>query len=160
MMTNLPAWWRLRTRREQVLLAIMLALVAITLAWLLVVRPLGDALATARERHERAVIALATARAQGSAIAQIEGRRAPQLEGALQTFISADAAAAGFALTRITPDGDDRLSLSMASAKPQAFFAWLDRLEKGRGLVVERLNVASNSDRTLSVDLTLRTRGS
>ena len=159
MIVRLTEWWRLRSRREQVLLAIMFILAGITLAWLLVIRPLGDPLAAARERHERAVIALANARAQGAAIARLEGLRTPPLEASLQSILAADAAQAGFALSRITPDGDDRVSLSMPSAKPQAFFAWLDRLEAGRGLVVERLNVASNSDRTLSVELTVRARG-
>jgi general secretion pathway protein M len=153
-------WWRQRSRREQLLLAVMLALAGITLVWLLVIRPLGDALANSRERHERAVIALAEARSQARIISRLEGQRLPALDGPLLMLVSADAAESGFALTRITPDGDRRVSLSMSSAKPQSFFAWLDRLEKGRGLVVERLSVASNSDRTLSVELTLRTRGS
>ena len=159
MIPRFTEWWRLRSRREQVLLAIMFVLAGITLAWLLVIRPLGDSLASARERHERAVIALANARAQGAVITRLEGQRTPPLEASLQSILSAEAARAGFALSRITPDGDDRVSLSMTSAKPQAFFAWLDRLETGRGLVVERLNVASNSDRTLSVELTVRARG-
>jgi general secretion pathway protein M len=158
-MTGLATWWRLRSRREQVLLSVMLALAAVTLAWLLVIRPLGDALSQARERHARAVVALATARAQGGIITRLEQRRTPPLEGTLQSVVSMEAGQAGFALTRLTPDGDNRVSLSMAAARPQAFFAWLDRLEASRGLVVERLNVASNSDRTLSVELTLRARG-
>jgi general secretion pathway protein M len=159
MIANLVGWWQLRSRREQVLLGIMLALAALTLAWLLVIRPLGDARASARERHEAAIVALAEARAQAQAIGRIEGRRAPRLEGALMPIVSASANEAGFALSRITPDGDNRVSLSMSAAKPQAFFAWLDRLETERGLVVERVNVTSNSDRTLSVELTVRTRG-
>jgi general secretion pathway protein M len=152
-------WWRQRSRREQLLLVIMLALAAITLVWLFVIRPLGDALADARERHAQAVIALAEARSKARSITRLEGQKLPALEGPLLMTVSADAAEAGFALSRITPDGDRRVSLSMSAAKPQSFFPWLDRLEKGRGLVVERLSVASNSDRTLSVELTLRTRG-
>ena len=83
MIARLDAWWRLRGRREQVLLAIMLVLAAITLMWLMVIRPLGDALAEARERHGRAVVALAEARSQAGAIARLEGRRTAPLEGAL-----------------------------------------------------------------------------
>jgi general secretion pathway protein M len=158
-MSGILAWWRLRSRREQWLLAIMVVLAGITLAWLLVLRPLGDAAAAARERHDRAVIALAEARAQAAVIRRIEAVRAPPLSGPLELAVSAAAAAAGFQLSRIQPDGDTRLSLSLASAKPQAFFTWLDGLERGQGLVVERLNVTSNSDRTLAVELTLRKRG-
>ena len=159
MIARLDAWWRLRSRREQVLLAIMLVLAAITLIWLMVIRPLGDALAEARARHGRAVVALAEARSQAEAIARLEGRRTVPLEGALLPIVSSAAGEAGFQVSRITPDGDARVSLTIASARPQAFFAWLDRLETGRGLVVERLNLTSNSDRTVSVELTLRSRG-
>jgi general secretion pathway protein M len=157
---GVAAWWRERSRREQVLLGVMLVLAAITFVWLLVVRPLGDALASARERHERAVVALAEARSQADIILRIEGQKSPPLEGTLDALVSASAAEAGFALSRITPDGDSRVAIAMSAVKPQAFFAWLDRLERERGLVVERLNATSNSDRTLSVELSLRSRGS
>src|SRR4051794_7130327 len=93
------AWWQLRSRREQVLLAIMFALALLTLAWLLVIRPLGDALASARERHAAAVVALAEARGQAQAIVRIEGRRTAPLEGPLLPIVSAAAGEAGFALT-------------------------------------------------------------
>jgi general secretion pathway protein M len=158
-MTGILAWWRLRSRREQWLLAVMMMLGAITFAWLLVIRPLGDAVVAAKERHDRAVIALAEARAQAAVIRRFEAVRTPVLAGPLESAVSAAAAASGFQLSRIQPDGDNRLSLSLASAKPQAFFTWLDGLERGQGLVVERLNVTSNSDRTLAVELTLRRRG-
>jgi general secretion pathway protein M len=158
-MTGLVSWWRLRSRREQWLLAVMLVLAAFTLAWLLVVRPLGDAVATANERHDRAVIALAEARAQALVIRRYEAIRAPAQPGPLEGAVSAAAAAAGFQLSRIQPDGENRIGLSLAAAKPQAFFTWLEALERGQGLVVERLNVTSNSDRTLAVELTLRKRG-
>ena len=137
----------------------MLVLAAFTLAWLLVVRPLGDAVATAKERHDRAVIALAEARAQALVIRRYEAIRAPAQPGPLEGAVSAAAAAAGFQLSRIQPDGENRIGLSLAAAKPQAFFTWLEALERGQGLVVERLNVTSNSDRTLAVELTLRKRG-
>ena len=159
MIARLDAWRRLRSRREQVQLAIMLVLAAITVIWLMVIRPLGDALAEARARHGRAVVALAEARSQAEAIVRLEGRRTAPLEGALLPIVASAAGEAGFQVSRITPDGDARVNLTIASARPQAFFAWLDRLETGRGLVVERLNLTSNSDRTVSVELTLRSRG-
>lgn len=159
MTPRLTDWWSLRSRREQGLLALMAALAVLTLAWLLFIRPLGDAVAAAKERHDRAVMALAEARGQAAIIRRFEGARTPTPQGSLESIIAAAAAQAGFQLSRVQPDGEDRLSLSLASAKPQAFFAWLDRLASGQGLVVDRLNVTSNSDRTLAVELTLRRRG-
>jgi general secretion pathway protein M len=153
------AWWRLRSRREQWLVGIMLALLALTLAWLLVLRPLADAVAESRERHDRAVIALADARAQSALIKRFEAVHSTAPAGPILMSVSAAAAQAGFQLARIQPEGENGVSLSLAAAKPQAFFIWLDALEREQGLVVERLNVTSNSDRTLAVELALRKRG-
>jgi len=46
----------------------------------------------------------------------------------------------------------------MASARPQALFAWLARVEV-EGYVVESLSVSSNPDRTLAAQIVLRARG-
>jgi general secretion pathway protein M len=151
-------WWLARTRREQGLLLILLALSALVLAWLLVVRPLDDRLSAARERHGAAVIALAEAQAQAAAIRRLERARPAPLEGPVELAVGQAASAAGFQLSRIQADGPGRVTLAMDSARPQALFAWAAEMESGRGLIVERLTASSNSDRTLSVQLTLRTR--
>ena len=41
---SLKLWWRTRTLREQRLLVAMFAVLAVVLAWLLVIRPIGDSL--------------------------------------------------------------------------------------------------------------------
>ena len=38
-----PAWWDTRSAREKRLLLVLAALLVLVLAWLLVIRPLGDA---------------------------------------------------------------------------------------------------------------------
>jgi general secretion pathway protein M len=152
-------WWRARSRRERMLLAILAALFVLVLAWLLVVRPLGDRLSEARERHGAAVVALAEAKDRAEAIGRIERERRPALAGSIDQDVTQSAAAAGFQLSRIEPDGPNRVTLAIEAARPQALFAWVSEMETARGLVVERLNATSNSDRTLSVQLVLRMRG-
>jgi len=158
MIAGLSSWWRARSLREQRLLLILFVLFAITLAWLLVVRPLGDSLAAARERHGAAVVALGEARAGAAAIARLERERPPALEGAIDQAVAQAASAAGFQLSRIEAQGGDKVGLAIEAARPQALFAWVSEMENGRGLIVERLTANANSDRSLSVQVTFRAR--
>ena len=152
-------WWRGRTTREQRLLLVMFALLALVLAWLLIVRPLNDALSGAKERHGAAVVALADAKARAAAIGEAQSDRPAVLNAPLDVLISQSATEAGFPLTNLQREGTGRATLSVASARPQAFFGWVAQMESARGLIVERLRATTNSDRTLAVEVTFRARG-
>ncbi len=159
MTASLSAWWRTRTLREQRLMLVAGGLLAIVLAWLLIVRPLGDSLSRARERHSAAALALAETRAQAALIAQLERRAAPAALGApLDVLIAQSANEAGFPVTRVERDGPNLATFVSASVRPQAFFAWVGQMENGRGLAVERLSATTNTDQTLSVQVTFRAR--
>ena len=151
-------WFRSRSLREQRLILVMLGMAAIVLAWLLVVRPLGDALAVARERHGAAVVALADARAQAAEIARLEGEASAPAGVPVDALVARAAAEAGFQLSQIQTAPDGSVNLSMESARPQAFFDWVAQLEAGQGLIVDRLNARANADRTVAVELGLRRR--
>jgi general secretion pathway protein M len=158
-MTGLAAWWRGRSRRERTLLLVLGGLFLLVLLWLLVVRPVGDRLSAARERHGEAVVALAEAKAQAAAIVRLERGRPAALTGAVDGDVAAAASAAGFQLSRIEADGLDRATLAIEAARPQALFAWVAEMETAKGLIVERLTATANSDKSLSVRITLRRRG-
>lgn len=152
-------WWRGRTLREQRLLLAMAALFAIVLVWLLIVRPLGDALAAAKERQGAAVIALAETRGRAELVQALARTPAPALGGPLDGILSQAATEAGFTVTRIDADGPNQATLVMESVRPQAFFGWAGQMEQTRGLIVERLSATANADQTLAVQVTFRTRG-
>ena len=145
------AWWRARTLREQRLLLVMLALLAVTILWLGIYRPVQDALSAARERYQEAVVRLGEVRAQAAALRRTRGLAA---SGPLAPLVMQAAADAGFANAAVTPQGDRRAAVSIPSARPAPFLSWIAALE-ARGIVVERLSARANSDPTLSVDLTL-----
>jgi general secretion pathway protein M len=153
-------WWRTRTLREQRLLLAMLSLLTIVVIWLLIVRPLGDALSLARERHGAAVQAVAEARGRADFIRQLERRTSPSLPMPLDALISGAATEAGFPVTRVERTGPNVATFASASVRPQAFFAWVGQMEARQGLVVERLSAATNTDQTLSVQITFRARSS
>ncbi|WP_156678585.1 type II secretion system protein GspM [Sphingomonas profundi] len=157
MMRQLRFWWGLRTTREQRMLLAMAAAIAIVLAWLLIVRPLDDALADARERHGRAVLDMAQARGQADRIAFLEKSGPPPPQAPLATLVGQKAVEAGFAKLRVTPDGN-RVAIALESAKAQAFFGWIADLERRDGIIVERLSARTNSDATIAVDASLRAR--
>ena len=147
------SWWAERSRREQRLIQVMLVLAVLVLGWLLVVRPLMDMRDAAKERHAAAVVALGEARAR-----TIPGASpgAPAA-GPVDALLARTANEAGFTNARITSQGSERASVAVDAARPQALFGWVARLEAS-GLVVERLNARTNSDRTLAAELTLRKR--
>lgn len=150
-MNALVLWWRERSLREQRLLLVMLGLLALLLGWLLVVRPLGDALDDAKRRHGEAVVALAEARARAGG-GSIE-RPAPPLP--LDSLVARSANEAGFAGAQIAARGPARADVVIPAARPQALFAWIARLE-AQGLVVSSLRARSNPDRTVHVEAALR----
>jgi general secretion pathway protein M len=144
-------WWRGRSVREQRLLLVMFALLAITVLWLGIYRPMQAALSNARARHQEAVIRLGEVRA---AAAALKSGPAVGLPGPLVSVVTQAATDAGFANAVVTPQGDRRVSVSIPSARPAPFFAWIASLE-ARGIVVERLSARANSDPTLAVDASL-----
>ena len=144
-------WWRGRSVREQRLLLVMFALLAITVLWLGIYRPMQAALSNARARHQEAVIRLGEVRA---AAAALRSGPAVGLPGPLVSVVTQAATDAGFANAVVTPQGDRRVSVSIPSARPAPFFAWIASLE-ARGIVVERLSARANSDPTLAVDASL-----
>ncbi len=157
---SLKIWWRTRTLREQRLLLAMAGLLALVLAWLLVIRPLSDSLSRARERHGAAVLALAEARAQATAIGQLQQRRPAPLSAPLEVLLNQSATEAGFPVTRVERLGVNQATVAIGSVRPQAFFAWVRAMENDRGLVVDRLSATANSDQTLGVQITFRARTS
>lgn len=158
MTDRLRALWAARTSRERRLLGAMAALLALVFVWLLILRPLGDMLSAAKERHGNAVAALAEARAKAAAIAALERRKPAAIQGPIDQAVAAAASEAGFKLSQLQPEGPGRVAIAIGTARPQALFGWIAGLE-AQGYVVERMNASSNPDRTLAAQVVLRARG-
>jgi len=144
----MSAWWATRSERERKLLLVMFGLLALVLVWLLVVRPLGDALDRAKQRHNVAVLALAEARARSSPGGARTGGP-PSLP--LDALVRRTATDAGFTAARVTGGGPNIARLTLDAARPQALFGWIASLE-AQGVRVERLQARANPDRTVAVE--------
>lgn len=151
-------WWSGRSPRERWLLLAMFALLGVMILWLGIVRPIGDGLQRARQRHQAAVIAHGEVLAKRDALRTLLKTRPAPLDAPLETVVRESAGEAGFSFASLNAENADRLTLTIANARPQALFGWLAGLE-ARGVLVERLAVRDNPDPTLNVDLTLKTGG-
>jgi len=157
-MTALRAWFNTRSLREKRLLLVMLALAALTLVWAGIIRPVGDGLSSARERHRTAVTRLASTQAAIDTLRQLQARRTRPLTGTLADVVRAAANEAGFALANLDQQAPDRVHVGIQSARPGALVPWLARLERG-GVLVDNARLTDNGDRTVGVDMTLKERG-
>ena len=157
-MTALRAWFAGLSLREKRLILAMLALAALTLVWAAIIRPVGDGLSSARERHRDAVLRLASTQAAIDSLHQLQARRTRPLTGMLPDIVRAAANEAGFALASLDQPAPDRVHVGIQSARPGALVPWLARLERA-GVLVDNARLTDNGDRTVGVDLTLKERG-
>lgn len=157
MNARLAGWWKSRAPREQKLLLAGGLLALAVLLWLLIVRPLEDALSAAKERHDDAVVTLSEVKTNIEALGLVQGQTGGA-GGAIDTVAAAAATEAGFPVARVERPGPGEATLVIEAVKPQAFFAWLGRMEAERGLIVARLSVSANADRTLAAQVTFRSR--
>lgn len=156
MIARLTTWFASRTRREQILLASMAVLAVLTLAWALVIRPLGDALSSATARHTDAVLRLASTRARVEVVDTARRAPLPRPGAPLETTIRDRANDAGFALASVDTEGS-RVQVTIASAKPGPLVAWLAELERS-GILVDNLSTTDHGDRTVAVRMSLKAR--
>ncbi len=157
-MTELRTWFAGRSPREKRLILAMLALAALTLVWAGIVRPVGDALSSARERQIDTATRLGETRAQVEAIRSAQAFRVRPLTGSLADAVRVRADAAGFTLSSLDDQGGGRVHVTVASARPGALVPWLARLERA-GMLVDAARMTDNGDRTLAVDLVIRAQG-
>jgi len=140
MMEKLAGLWAERSRREQWMLGVMFALLAVVMLWFGVVMPIDRAQRGAREALLAATDRNAAVRA---AVKQLKALpRVPVNSGpatAIDQFVGQSAGEAGLTLERAQAQGQDRMEIAIATVRPSALFGWLARLE-AQGLRVETLS--------------------
>ena len=147
-------WFLGRTKREQQLILLMLALALPLLAWLLVVRPLSaaydDALQdhlAAVDRHGR-VLAMAEA-ARSSPARPVEAGKAD-----LQLIVTEAASQAGITLQGATASGANAVDVTVAGGRATALGQWLAQFE-ARGITVQQMTMTPQPDGTVNMSARL-----
>jgi general secretion pathway protein M len=160
MIERVTVWYRGRSLREQRMLLAMSVIFLLVVMWLLVIRPLSDALSDARARHGEAVVARGQAQAQVDALRALRTTGGRALTEPVETVVARAAGEAGFQLSRIQAEPGGRgVSIAIEAARPQALFGWIAALER-QGVVVASLSTNANADQTVAVQATLRGRTS
>jgi general secretion pathway protein M len=155
-MAAVTIWWRGLTRREQILITVMLVLLAVVGLWLGVLRPLAALDAGIAARQAAAETALTEVNSMGRQIRA--ARQAPAASAPLLERVRLSGDAAGLTLDQLEKAGDGSISLRIAAVRSPALLRWLAELEAREGAVVERLSATRNEDASLAVDLALRSR--
>lgn len=153
MIARARAWFDGRSRREKWMILAMLALLGVTIVWV-VVLPIDDALSSARRANADAAVRLAQTRARVDAVKALRRARPEAPAAPLDALVRESASAAGFALESVTPDGT-KLRVHLNSARGGALLAWLGGLED-QGVIVDQLNVTDAGNHNVAADITFR----
>lgn len=151
--------WAERSPREQQLLAVMFGLLALTVLVFGIIRPLASATTAARDRLDRVTVEGGQIATAVETLRDAKKGAPPPLTGTMVLAVSQSAGTAGFTLSTLDMQGEDRVGITLPSAKSPALFAWLRTLSR-QGIFVERMTLRTNADTTLAVEGTLRLRKS
>ncbi|WP_176590487.1 type II secretion system protein GspM [Sphingobium sp. EM0848] len=156
MMERLGNVWGERSPREQWMLGVMFALLAVVILWLGVLRPLDMAQRSARDALRDATDRNAAIRAKVKLLKSLpRSSGAAQASVPLDQFVGQSAGEAGLTLERAQAQGTDRLDMAIASVRPVALFSWLAALE-AQGVRVETMSArASPTAGSVSVQAVL-----
>lgn len=140
MMEKLATMWADRSPREQWMLGVMGALLAIVILWLGVLMPLDRGQRSAREALRTATDRNAAIRAKVKLLKTLP-RVAPGANAGLpiDQYVGQSAGEAGLTLERAQAQGGDRMDIAIASVRPVALFSWLAGLE-AQGVRVETMS--------------------
>lgn len=157
-MNALTGWFTALSRREQILIAILGVLVALTLTFYGIYRPLYTAATAAKTRHYEVTMQAGRIKAKLNSLNDPAAQTRPVIAAALHLFIASEAAERGFTLERNQANGDDRTQITIASARAPAFLSWIADLET-RGILVEDLVTRRMDNGTITVSAILMKTG-
>ncbi|HKY80524.1 MAG TPA: type II secretion system protein M [Sphingobium sp.] len=130
--------WNERSPREQWMLGVMVALMAVVILWIGVLGPLSAAQLSARDALAQATDRNAAIRTKVKLLKTL-----PRSAGAstipVDQLVGQSAGEAGLTLERAQAQGPDRIEIAVASVRPVALFSWLAKLE-AQGVRVDTMS--------------------
>jgi type II secretory pathway component PulM len=138
-MTGMRDWMAGLSASERVLIALAAALALVLGGSLLVLAPLRDGYADARDDYAAAARALREAR-DGAMLAEQGGSSGPA-EADVRAAAMSTAVARGVSIARLNPVEDGGLSVRLERVEPALLYSWLADLELAHGVGVRRATV-------------------
>ena len=142
-------WWDGRTAREHVMLGVVGGVLALVLAWFLILAPLLAWKAGASDRLAAAVQTHALASAAAGIDTSGGAARTPS---DIEAVLNDSAAEAGVGV-QVTAEGGGA-TFTVESAETARLFGWIAALERA-GLTIDSLSVLENADATLQAQGTV-----
>lgn len=159
MIANLSAWFGNLSKREQVLVGVMAALLAIVILWLGIARPIESGLVNAVQRQGEALDRNAAVRMKVASLKALPRGAGARPGAPIAQLVSQSAGEGGFTLERTQEQGQGRVDIAIASIKPKALFTWLASLES-QGVMVETFSAQpSGNAGAVSVQAVLKGAG-
>jgi type II secretory pathway component PulM len=84
----------------------------------------------------------------------VNSRNLPLIE-----LVGDRARAAELTVESLSPVDGGQVAMRIAAVRPAVLLRWISEIERGDGLVVERVMIRRNEDATVAVDLALRRGG-
>ena len=139
MMDTFKSLWAERSLREQWMLGVMFALLAVVVFWLGIVRPLWSAQRSAHDALIEATDRNAAVRAKVKLLRLLPRAAYPSSSATIDQIVGQSAGEAGLTLEQAQAQGAGRIEIVMASVRPVALFSWLAALE-AQGVRVETMS--------------------
>ena len=144
------------SKREQILIGVMMGLLLVVVGYYGITRPLVGAIATVKQEQADAVLR------EGRIMAKIDHltgqgtqlEKRTTVDGPLDLFVRGSLSELGVAPTEVTAAGDARITLTITPVAAPTLFGWIAAME-ARGLVVSDMDVKPAEGSTLTARLTL-----
>jgi general secretion pathway protein M len=143
-------WFLGRTKREQRLILLMLAIAVPLLAWFLVVRPLSTAYDDALQDHLAAVDRHGRVFAMAEAARSTPSRPVEAAKADLQLVVTEAARQAGITLEGATANGSNIVDVTVAGGRATALAQWLAQFE-ARGVTVQQMTMTPLPNGTVNM---------
>ncbi|MFK4793855.1 type II secretion system protein GspM [Sphingobium sp. ZW T5_29] len=156
MMERMKASWADRSPREQWMLGVMVAMLAVVILWVGVLWPLQAGQRSARDALAQATDRNADIRTKVKLLKSLPRNAATSAAVApVDQLIGQAAGEAGLTLERAQAQGANRVEIAMASVRPVALFSWLAALE-AQGVRVDTISARPSATQgSLSVQAVL-----
>jgi general secretion pathway protein M len=155
MMAMLTPWWRDRSPREQLGIAIMLVLLAAVLAWAVLLRPL----AAARQNAAAQAVAAQARLAQAQTLVTAIKARPAATAAPVMDIVNRRLAEAGLRPTQLEAQGQGQALLQITAINGRLLIGWASALEQRDGLVIDTLEASRNPDQSVQARLLVRRAG-
>lgn len=156
-MSSVRAWFMGRTKREQRLIVLMLAIALPMLAWLMVVRPLDAAYDTALDAHLAAIDRHGRVLALAEAAKSTPSRRVEASKADLQLIVTQAATQAGITLQGANASGPNEVDVAVSGGRATALGQWLAQFE-AQGIAIQQMSMTPQPDGTVNMSARLARR--